>query len=134
MRLYLRSARKPKKFFRELRHYVLVRSAEYRERHLAKMRLRLKKQRKQQQAEHNLRIHPHRETILRNREAAKVLTPERRKAERRERDSFNRIGWFLKRQAKALALERYVTAMFGCPTSWPRIEAHAIYAVVAETT
>jgi hypothetical protein len=92
MRLYLRSARKPKKFFRELRHYVLVRSAEYRERHLAKMRLRLEKQRKQQQAEHNLRIHPHRETILRNREAAKVLTPERRKAERRERDSFNRIG------------------------------------------
>jgi hypothetical protein len=133
MRLYLRSARKPKKFFRELRHYVLVRP-DTRERRLAAMRLRVLKQRKQQQAEHNLRIHPHRETILRNREAAKVLTPERRKAERRERDSFNRIGWFLKRQAKALALERYVTAMFGCPTSWPRIEAHAIYAVVAETT
>lgn len=93
----------------------------------------MQKQQKQERTAWNLQINPHRETIIRNREAALVMTPGKLQAIRREATSFGRMGWALKRQAKALELEHYVTAFYGCRTSWPRILEHAKYTCCAET-
>lgn len=52
----------------------------------------------------------------------------------RKRDGYAFVAMdrYLYHSQRALRLERYVTAFYGCRTSWPRIEAHAIYAVVSE--
>lgn len=90
-----------------------------------------------------LSIHPHREAVIRNRianeerrliEAGKVrMSPDELQTAQKERSSFNRMAWYLKSQKKAVLTEKRVTAFWGCKTSWPRIERHAIYAVVSES-
>jgi hypothetical protein len=52
---------------------------------------------------------------------------EHKKQIKRESWAFFMMGRYLKKQSKAIADERYVTAMYGCRTSWPRIEAAGIY-------
>jgi hypothetical protein len=97
------------------------------------MRDRMIAQQKREQAARLLQINPHLETIIRNREAALTMTPDKLQAIRREATAFGRMGWALKRQAKAVHRERYVTAMHGCKTSWPRILDHAKYICCAES-
>lgn len=45
---------------------------------------------------------------------------------------FRDMGRKLDRQAREMKRERYVTAVLGVRTSWPRILEHAKYAVCAE--
>lgn len=45
---------------------------------------------------------------------------------------FRDMGRKIARQSRELERERYVTAMLGVKTSWPRIVEHAKYAVCAE--
>src|SRR5881227_451242 len=50
------------------------------------------------------------------------------RAERyREGYRFVAMGNYLRASERRMKLERYVTAMWGCKTSWRRIEAHGKY-------
>jgi hypothetical protein len=61
--------------------------------------------------------------------------PEQRKAEweaghaerKREGYAFVAMDRYLYHSKRRMKLERYITAMFGCKTSWPRIEDHGKY-------
>lgn len=61
--------------------------------------------------------------------AAWLATQEKRK---REAYEFRDMGRKLARQAREMKRERYVTAVLGVRTSWPRILEHAKYTVCAE--
>lgn len=52
---------------------------------------------------------------------------------RQEGYAFREMGRKITREGRALERERYVTAMYGCKTSWARILDHAKYAVCSET-
>lgn len=61
--------------------------------------------------------------------AAWLATQEKRK---HEAYAFRDMGRKLDRQSREMRRERYVTAILGVKTSWPRILDHAKYAVCAE--
>lgn len=47
---------------------------------------------------------------------------------------FTRMGLYLYHQKRALVEEQYITALFGCRTTWPEIEAMSIYFNVEHKT
>lgn len=54
--------------------------------------------------------------------------------DRREHMAFMNMGLYFYNQSKAITLERYVTAMYGCGTSWAQLEAVSIYYNVEHKT
>lgn len=46
---------------------------------------------------------------------------------RRDENGWRAISLYLHHQQRLMANERYITAVYGCETSWPRIERAALY-------
>lgn len=66
------------------------------------------------------------------RERERLAWEEGRVIRKREGYGFVAMGCSLRAQERRMRRERYVTAMYGCKTSWPRILDHAKYTSVSE--
>jgi hypothetical protein len=71
---------------------------------------------------------------MRMRNKFPVTYPKEKALLARERLAFLHISHYLHFSGIALAKERYITAMYGCQTTWPTIEEMSIYFNVEHKT